>query len=220
MERKHNLVYKITNKVNQNSYIGVHKTDNVADEYMGSGVLIRKAIKKYGIENFNKEILFDFSTYQEALDKEKEIVDDNFLKRSDTYNIRRGGNGGFDYINKNKLQNTKVAEVSRKKWHMSAKAYNFLYHVETMNKYYSNQNVCKICGKSIPYENRKKKTCSKECFRKNVSLKNSQRQVSNETKQKISETFRKKRHHRYCICGKEIKINNKTGLCISCLRNR
>lgn len=100
MEKKHNIVYKIVNRVNENSYIGVHKTDNLADGYMGSGVVIKRAIAKYGIENFNKEVLFDFSTYQEALAKEKEIVDDEFLARSDTYNLRRGGTGGFDYINK------------------------------------------------------------------------------------------------------------------------
>jgi hypothetical protein len=32
--------------------------------------------------------------------REKEVVTDEFLLREDTYNLRRGGNGGFDYINK------------------------------------------------------------------------------------------------------------------------
>lgn len=96
-------IYEIINKVNGKIYIGVHKTNNLDDGYMGSGKLITSAISKHGIENFHKTILEFFETYEDALAKEKEIVDDEFLMREDTYNIRRGGSGGFDYINKNGL---------------------------------------------------------------------------------------------------------------------
>ena len=113
MEKKHNIVYEIENRANRNSYIGVHKTDNLADGYMGSGVIIKRAIAKYGIENFNKKVLFDFPTYAEALEKEKEIVNTEFLNRRDTYNLRRGGSGGFDYINRHGLQNTELNHERR-----------------------------------------------------------------------------------------------------------
>lgn len=114
VDKQHNIVYKIVNKVDGNSYIGVHKTNNLADGYMGSGVIIRQAIAKYGVENFNREILFDFSSYEKALEKEKELVDDAFLSRKDTYNLRRGGSGGFDYINDHQLQNTELNSLKRK----------------------------------------------------------------------------------------------------------
>lgn len=94
-------IYKITNLINQKIYIGVHKTSSLDDGYMGSGKIITAAIKKYGLENFQKDILEFFNSSNEMYIREKEIVTDDFLLREDVYNLRRGGFGGFDYINNN-----------------------------------------------------------------------------------------------------------------------
>lgn len=80
-------------------YIGCHKTKNLDDGYLGSGKILKRAIKKYGIENFIKEILFVFNTSEEVFDKEKEIVNKLFVESDNTYNILIGGWGGYDYIN-------------------------------------------------------------------------------------------------------------------------
>lgn len=96
-------LYQITNLVNAKIYVGVHKTRNLNDGYMGSGKVIRSAIEKYGIENFQKDILEFFDTSEAMYAREKEIVTDEFLLREDTYNLRRGGTGGFDYLNKTRL---------------------------------------------------------------------------------------------------------------------
>ena len=92
-------LYEIKNKINGKIYVGVHKTKNMNDGYMGSGKVIQDAIKKHGIENFTKVILEMFDNSNDMFLKETEIVTDEFLARDDVYNLRRGGSGGFDYIN-------------------------------------------------------------------------------------------------------------------------
>lgn len=96
-------LYKITNLVNAKIYVGVHRTQNLDDGYMGSGKVINRAIENHGIGNFRKDILEFFDTAEAMYAREKEVVTDEFLLREDTYNLRRGGNGGFDFINTNKL---------------------------------------------------------------------------------------------------------------------
>lgn len=91
-------VYKITNTINEKYYIGVHKTLNPNDSYMGSGRAIVNAIKKYGKENFKKEILFKFENKNDAYNKEKEILLELWNK-SETYNMNGGGMGSWEHIN-------------------------------------------------------------------------------------------------------------------------
>lgn len=92
-------VYKVTNKINGKFYIGVHKTTNLNDDYLGSGKLIKRAIIKYGKNSFQKEILFVFDNSLEMYLKEKEILTEEFLESNNTYNLRIGGFGGWDYLN-------------------------------------------------------------------------------------------------------------------------
>lgn len=87
-------IYKITNKINGKIYIGKHQTDNPNDDYYGSGKAIKEAIKKYGKENFIKEILYIFDTEEEMNVKERKLITEEFIKREDTYNLGIGGEGG------------------------------------------------------------------------------------------------------------------------------
>ena len=86
-------VYKIINILNQKTYVGVHKTDNPNDNYMGSGKAIKAAIQKHGKENFEKQILLITEDKLEAYNLERELTID--FNSNNNYNMRLGGIGGF-----------------------------------------------------------------------------------------------------------------------------
>lgn len=105
------IVYKTTNLINGKIYIGVHKTKdpNIFDGYIGNGITSRKsatgdtkfhcAVRKYGYENFKRETLQIFPNTEEgrldAYKLESELVNEDFLKRTDIYNMVLGGLGGI-----------------------------------------------------------------------------------------------------------------------------
>jgi len=112
------LVYKTTNNVNGKYYIGAHKTNNIGDNYLGSGVALRRAIKKYGKKNFTKEIIGVFTEEHSMFEAEKKFVEESIRDRK-CYNMRSGGKGGFDHIDnrgdKNPMRNPKIARKLGKK---------------------------------------------------------------------------------------------------------
>lgn len=88
------LLYEITNLVNGKTYIGQHITKNVNDGYMGSGKAIVRAIKKYGRENFIKEILL-YAKNEVALNFfERALVTPEFIELDTNYNLKEGGGHG------------------------------------------------------------------------------------------------------------------------------
>ena len=91
---KYYYLYQITNKLNGKIYVGVHQTDNLDDDYMGSGTLLKRAQEKYGLENFEKTILQTFDNEEDMFSAEAEIVNEGFLLREDVYNLALGGCGG------------------------------------------------------------------------------------------------------------------------------
>lgn len=105
-------VYRITNRVNGRFYIGSHRTERLDDGYVGSGKLLKRAFKKYGIENFEKEILAVFETSEEMFAEEARLVDKNNPK---CYNLKEGGEGGFDHINSDKEYHRQISKLGYSK---------------------------------------------------------------------------------------------------------
>lgn len=110
-------VYQITNLINGKIYVGAHKSDDPYDNYMGSGKLLNQSIEKYGIENFQKDILFFCESDSAMFLKEAEIVNEEFIARNDTYNIKLGGYGGFDHIDFSDPEYlNKLSKAAYKQW--------------------------------------------------------------------------------------------------------
>ncbi len=201
-------VYKTINKINKKFYIGVHKSNNIEnDDYLGSGILIKKAIEKYGIENFERYILCEFNDRNEAYNLEKELVDKS---NKFSYNLKEGGYGGWDYVNSLGLKNCMKNLEIRKK--------NIESHKK--NKSYSSEKFQKACRenikKAIEYntdrswkkESKEKLSNSlKEYYKKHESILKGKK-LSEKEKQKRSDGWSKEKREKQSILQKERIKNN------------
>ena len=89
------FIYKTKNLANGKFYLGKHSTRNTQDGYLGSGKLLKKAIAKYGKENFKREILHYFESVLALDEAEREIITLQVIKDPNCYNLATGGGGGM-----------------------------------------------------------------------------------------------------------------------------
>lgn len=162
---KNHYVYEITNKINNKKYIGKRSCncDIKEDTYMGSGKYLWNAYKKYGLNNFQKEVLKICDTEQEALEYEKKLISKlNATRSSDYYNIAEGGQGGNaiagfteEEMKAYKIKLSKSGKKSRKKIVVVLPNNNverFESEKEAVKKYGSPIRVCIWTGE--PYNPR------------------------------------------------------------------
>lgn len=98
-------IYKTICKSNGKIYVGQHKTKEINDGYLGSGKLIRRAISKYGIDDFEKQILEVVETFEEATIKEEYYIQLYDSTNPDIgYNITKYAWGGQPHTDESKLK--------------------------------------------------------------------------------------------------------------------
>lgn len=106
-------IYKTTNKINGKIYVGKDTKHRI--DYLGSGLLLHRAIKKYGRENFVNETLEECSTVEKLDEREvfwiKELDATN---RKVGYNIAKGGTGGDTTTNLDEKSKLKRIERWKK----------------------------------------------------------------------------------------------------------
>jgi hypothetical protein len=156
------LVYETTNLINGKVYVGSHKTEDLNDGYLGSGKNLKRAIRKYGAENFSRRIVRSCESSEEMYELEAKIVNEEFILRKDTYNIVKGGCGGFDFINSTRTSYN-LPGPGIHAGHITTKS-------AAVKKFIDSNVKCRNCGAPISYETRrngshgKKKTyCSISC---------------------------------------------------------
>ena len=190
------IVYKTTNSINGKYYIGVHRTSNLNDGYMGCGhyrgrklrtqldTRLYRAFRKYGDDAFITEVMHSFKNEIDAFKKEKELID---ITDKNCYNDKPGGIGGFHPdTNKGRI----LSESERKKLSDSAKIRSKLYPLQTeILKQYNKSRIGKTYTEI--YGEKKAKEIS---LRRSKSL--TGRKLTNEHRRKMSENRKGK------DCGK------------------
>ena len=106
-------IYETTNLINGKKYIGKHKSFKFDNNYYGSGTNIKKAIEKYGKENFKVIILEkipDGKDYKYLSERECSWIEaTNAVKSNKYYNKSYGGeNEGWSGVNKAVKENSKL----------------------------------------------------------------------------------------------------------------
>ena len=186
------IIYKTTNLINGKSYVGQQSTD--IKTYLGSGKILEFAIKKYGVENFKKEIIEECLTREELNKREIYWI----KKLNPVYNIHEGGYGGYN----------KFAVGANKK--KKGKTWEEIYSpegLETMRSIERSGKNNSFYGKTHTEENkklnaeqaRKMHTGSKRSeaskLRSSIALKNSKKHKevmrSKEVREKISKSVSK-----------------------------
>ena len=89
---KFGFIYITTCTINNKKYLGQRKYSRGWEGYLGSGVAFRNAVKKYGKENFVREIIFEAETAEELNQKEYELtVKYDVINSDEWYNLCYGG---------------------------------------------------------------------------------------------------------------------------------
>ena len=99
--KMYGYIYLTINTINKRMYIGKKQSEQYDPTYYGSGKIIKQAIHKYGIENFNNVILDTADSLQELIQKEKYYIKIYYNTYGELmYNIASGGDGGNTLLHK------------------------------------------------------------------------------------------------------------------------
>jgi hypothetical protein len=117
-EKQYHYIYKTTNMLNGKYYYGMHSTDNLNNDYFGSGRRLKRSLNKYGKENHKVDIIEFLSNRKSLVDREKEIVNLNEVAKENCMNLRIGGTGGLEGLSDESIQKIRkgASDFLKRKW--------------------------------------------------------------------------------------------------------
>lgn len=207
-------IYETTNLINGRKYIGLSNKEQFDSSYLGSGSILKKAIKKYGRESFKVKPLEYHYNKQSLIDAERRVIKERKANISDEYyNICEGGQWG-DVISgmseeSKKAMGEKISK-KRKDWFNNNPHQRKLY-AERMRKMSSGKKLSeedKIRLQKAQKEDRQKNPEKyKDAIKKSRETKKKNgtnlwlnkkhpwlgKEHSKETKEKISNTLKNKK---------------------------
>lgn len=196
---KHYIVYRTTCQMTGQYYIGVHGQIE-DDTYLGSGLHLKRLIKKYGQENFSRQTLFIFDSEKEAFDKEVELLKTH-LDNPLNINISSGGDGGANFKGKTHSKETRalIGELSRGRKHSletreklsegnRRRSANGFVAKGNLGRKLSDEHRSKI-SKSVKIQAAQNPRKHSDTTREKLSKAAKGRTLSPETKAKISERW-------------------------------
>jgi len=172
------FIYITTNMVNGKRYIGQRVFKGRWKDYLGSGINILKAIKKYGRENFQRDIVAITYSKEESDELEIKLISyHNATKNKDYYNIAFGGKNGNNGLIFSDAMIKKCKE--NKKPYLASDETKMRISKALTGRTRSEETKLKISdtekGKIVSDETKKK-----------LSVSHKGKKLSEETKQKIS----------------------------------
>jgi len=181
--KKFNYVYCTTNILSGKKYIGSHSTDNLEDNYIGSGKALKDSIRSYGRQNFEIEILEFFKDKNKSL-----MLEEKWIKKLNTlipngYNISpKGGLGVNGCISEETKKKISKANKGKQPW------LGKRHSKETIEKIRKNTNVA---GNRNPFFGKKH---SKESIEKIRQRSGKNIPKTEEWKSKIGQSNKGKKH--------------------------
>jgi group I intron endonuclease len=170
------IIYKVLNKINGKIYIGQDSKDR--PKYLGSGQLIKKALRKYGKENFVKETIGYCDDKEELNFAEKFYIDFFKSKVPNGYNITDGGEGVLGYHpteeGRDRISKAMVGRPHSEEHRIKiAEANKHRHHSEETKKLIGSYHKGKIISEEMRNSISKKLTGSKHPWMAEINRKNS-----------------------------------------------
>ena len=157
MEKDFNYVYVTTCLINNKQYVGSHCTNNIDDDYIGSGRLFLKAVRKYGKKNFKRKIIEECENVIQAREKEGPLI--KKINTLDPFGYNLSPKGGIGFKGAFHSESTKEKQ---RVW-QKGKTYEELYGVEKAAEMKRKQREKKL-GKSTSRKGKNMKTVFTEKY--------------------------------------------------------